>query len=79
MNAAKPVPLPFRPTEDRLREIDAQARRARELNRRERDLLTTWARMGSAEVHSPYMGRVVWSFGPHGLAVNQEVTPYNGE
>lgn len=69
MNAAKPVPLPFRPTETRLREIDAQARRVRELDRREAHLLETIARLGTWTVHSPFMGAVRWTFGAGGLSV----------
>lgn len=79
MNSARPVPLPYQPTEDRMAEIEAQARRVRELDRRERDLLTAWARIGSAEVHSPFYGRLSWSFGAGGLAVNKDSTPSNGE
>lgn len=74
MNSAKPAPLPFTPTPDRLREIDARARRVAELDARERRLLDAWVRMGSAEVHSPYMGAVRWDFGPGGLAVNKDST-----
>ena len=35
MNAARPLPLPFRPTETRMAELEARARRARELDRRD--------------------------------------------
>lgn len=69
MNAARPLPLPFRPTETRMAELEARARRARELDRRERALLEAWAQLGSAEVHSPYVGRVTWDFGAGGLSV----------
>lgn len=75
MNAAKPVPLSFRPTETRMAEIDARARRVQELDAREAHLLETVARLGSWETHSPFLGRVAWDFGPGGLAVNKDVTP----
>jgi hypothetical protein len=75
MNGARPAPLPFKPTETRLREIEDRARRIAELDARERTLLTTWARMGSAEVHSPHYGLVAWSFGPGGLTVSKDSTP----
>ena len=79
MNAARFQGHEFRPTPDRLAEYDRMARRARELDRRERHLLETIARLGTWTVHSPFMGAVRWDFGPHGLAVNQDITPSNGE
>jgi hypothetical protein len=75
MNSARPLPLPYQPTEDRMAEYDRMARRARELDRRERALLTAWARIGTAEVHSPFLGRVHWNFGRDGLVVNEDTTP----
>jgi len=50
-------------------ELEAQAFRAAELDARERALLAAWARIGTAEVHSPYVGRVTWCFGACGLSV----------
>lgn len=67
MNSARPAPLPFSPLPARLAEIEHRARRIAELDRRERDLLEAWAGMGSAEVHSPHYGRIVWNFGAGGL------------
>lgn len=79
MNAARPAPLPFTPTPDRLAEYDRMARRARELAARERALLSTWAAMGTVETHSPHYGLVAWDFGAGGLSVNAHNADELGE
>ncbi|MGV7929344.1 MAG: hypothetical protein AB2L13_10625 [Spirochaetota bacterium] len=69
MNSARIPGHEFRPTPSRLCEIEAQARRVAELDRRERVLLSVAAELGSWEAHSPFYGRVTWDFGANGLKV----------
>ncbi len=69
MNAARFVPIPFEPLPARLQEFDREARRVRDLCRRERELERFLARAGYAETPSPFYGRVSWSFGPGVLTI----------